>query len=72
MSGFVSTMFGAAADLRARLAGGVAVVDRGPQALAEPEARERARLVLRQRLGRVEVERARVRRRGRARPGSAG
>ncbi len=68
MSGLVSTMPCAAADLRARLAGGVAVVDRGPQALAEPEARERARLVLRERLGGVEVERAGVRHRGRGPP----
>ena len=49
---------GIAADVRARLARGVAVVDRGANALGQPEARQRARLVLGERLGGVEVERA--------------
>ena len=48
------------ADLPAPLARRVAVVDRGPQAL-QPELRERAGLVLRERLRRVEVERPRLR-----------
>jgi hypothetical protein len=48
-----------AADLGALLARRVAVVDRGPHA-GHAERRERARLVLRERLGRVEVERPRV------------
>ncbi len=47
----------APADLGALLARRVAVVDRGPRAL-HAERLERARLVLRERLGRVEVERA--------------
>ena len=45
------------ADLPAPLARRVAVVDRGPEPL-QPELRERARLILRERLRRVEVERA--------------
>ena len=48
------------ADLPAPLGRRVAVVDRGPQPL-EPELRERARLILRERLRRVEVERPRLR-----------
>jgi hypothetical protein len=48
------------ADLPAALARRVAVVDRRLQAL-EPQLAERARLVLRERLRRVEVERARLR-----------
>ena len=48
------------ADLPALLAGRVAVVDRRPQ-LREPERRELPRLVLRERLRRVEVERAQLR-----------
>ena len=51
----------AAADLRALLARRVAVVDRRPQLLVQPEAVQRARLVLRERLRRIEVERAGVR-----------
>ncbi len=50
-----------AADVRARLAWGVAVVDRGPHALGQPERVQRARLVLGQRLGRVQVQRTRAR-----------
>ena len=48
------------ADLPAALARRVAVVDRRPEPL-QPELGERARLVLRERLRRVEVERARLR-----------
>ena len=51
----------APADLRARLARRVAVVDRRAHLRAEAEGRERARLVLGERLGRIEVERARAR-----------
>ena len=49
-----------APDLPAALRLGVAVVDRGLDAL-QPERAERPRLVLRQRLRRVEVERAALR-----------
>ena len=48
------------ADLPAALARRVAVVDRGAEPL-QPELRERARLILRERLRRIEVERARLR-----------
>ena len=48
------------ADLPAALARRVAVVDRRPQPL-QPELGERAGLILRERLRRVEVERARLR-----------
>ena len=57
MSGFVRIDVRPAADLRALLARRVAVVDRRPRAL-DAERVQRARLVLRERLGRVEVERA--------------
>ena len=50
----------APADGQALLALGVAVVDRGAHLLGQPEGVERARLVLGERLGRVEVERARL------------
>ena len=46
------------ADGQALLAPGVAVVDRRAHLLGQPERVQRARLVLRERLGRVEVERA--------------
>ncbi len=46
------------ADVRARLARGVAVVDRRAHAPGQAEGRERARLVLGERLRRVEVQRA--------------
>ena len=49
------------ADGGALVAGRVAVVDRGPHPLAQPELGDRAGLVLRQRLRRVEVDRARLR-----------
>ena len=49
----------ALADRRALGARRVAVVDRRPDLLVQPEAVQRARLVLGQRLGRVEVQRAR-------------
>ena len=52
---------GALADLRARLARRVAVVDRRAHALAQAERGQRARLVLGERLRRIEVERARAR-----------
>ena len=48
----------ALADRRALLARRVAVVDRGPDRLVQPERVERARLVLGERLGRVQVQRA--------------
>ena len=60
MSGLVKIDVGPLADLPAALVLGVAVVDRG----AEPrkaEGREGARLVLGERLRRVEVERAQLR-----------
>ena len=47
-------------DRGALVARRVAVVDRGAHALAEPELGDRARLVLRQRLRRVQVDRARL------------
>ncbi len=50
---------GAAADLQALLPRRVAVVDRVAQAV-DPEGVQRARLVLRERLGRVQVQRARL------------
>ena len=46
------------ADVRARLARGVAVVDRRAHALGQTEGRERAGLVLGERLRRVQVQRA--------------
>ena len=61
MSGLVSTTLALLADLRARLARRVAVVDRRAHALAQAEAGQRARLVLGERLGRVQVQRARAR-----------
>ena len=48
---------GALADLRPRLARRVAVVDRRPQARAEAERGQRAGLVLRERLRRIQVQR---------------
>ena len=51
---------GAPSDLRARLARRVAVVDRGAHRSCEPERADRARLVLGERLRRVEIERARL------------
>ena len=51
----------APADLRALLARRVAVVDRGPDLLGQPEGVDRARLVLRERLRRIQVQRARLR-----------
>ena len=59
------------ADLPAPLGGRVAVVDRGPQ-LRHAVAGERPGLVLRERLRRVEVERARSSARARARRAPAG
>ena len=59
MSGLVSMRFDALADRRALGSGGVAVVDRGPDLLVQAERVQRARLVLRERLGRVQVERPR-------------
>ena len=50
----------APADGQALLALGVAVVDRGAHLLGQPEGVQRAGLVLGERLGRVEVERARL------------
>ena len=50
----------APADRGALVARRVAVVDRGTHALAQPELGDRARLVLRQRLRRVQVDRARL------------
>ncbi len=52
---------GFAADLGARLLGRIAVIDRGPDTLRQPEAGQRPRLILGQRLGRIEVERSRSR-----------
>ena len=52
---------GALADLRARLARRVAVVDRRAHALGQAERGQRPRLVLGERLGRIEVERPRAR-----------
>ena len=60
MSGFVRISVRPLADLPAPLGRRVAVVDRRAEPL-EPELGERARLVLRERLRRVEVERARLR-----------
>ena len=60
MSGFVRIRFAHLRICQRRSAGRVAVVDRGAQ-LGQPERAERAELVLRQRLGRVEVERALLR-----------
>ncbi len=51
----------AAADLRALLARRVAVVDRGTDLLRQAEGVDRARLVLGERLRRVQVQRARLR-----------
>ena len=55
MSGFVRMTFAVLPDLRPPLGLGVAVVDGRAQA-GEPQAREAARLVLGERLRRVEVE----------------
>ena len=52
---------GLAADRGPLLAGGVAVVDRGPDDAVQAEPLERARLVLGQRLGRVQEQRPRRR-----------
>ena len=62
----------APANVRARLARGVAVVDRRAHLLGQPEGAERARLVLGERLRRVEVQRACPRVAARARRASAG
>ena len=58
MSGLVSTGWPGGAR-RARVAGRVAVVDHRPQ--PDAEVAQRARLILRERLGRVDVERPRAR-----------
>ena len=60
MSGFVRISVRPLAHLPAALGCGVAVVDRGAQ-LRQPEGAERPELVLRERLRRVEVERAALR-----------
>ena len=60
-----------ATDLPALLGRRVAVVDRRPQA-RDAVARERPELILRERLGRIEVERAVFRLRARARRARAG
>ncbi len=61
MSGLVRMRFERRRICRALLARRVAVVDRGADLLVQPEPVQRARLVLRERLRRVEVERAGVR-----------
>ena len=52
---------GLAPDRGPLLAGRVAVVDRGAEVAVQPEPLERARLILRQRLGRVQEQRPRGR-----------
>ncbi len=58
--GICEDQIGAPPDLRTRLTRRVSVVDRGAHRVAEAERADRARLVLGERLRRVQIERART------------